>query len=309
MVKASTIGILVATIAVGAYFLTNGSAGEGMEWKEVRIGVWVAKLGLMKPLYDFLALYGPEINTMNYGINSPDADVALEPPLRELDRFSVNLYNKCMKGGDKDQQLSVTEVGCGRGGGLYALRHIYPQHKFTGYDLSAPAVDDAQKRFGKEGLVYAVGNALEIPAKDCSQDIVVNVESSHNYPDLSKFFSEVNRVLKKGGHFGYTDIMDSKLTAKRLQMLKESGMTVKYSENITSLVLDSIGSEQHNKNKIEMVNEHYGNMPGWLQMVLPKKLFANLAGVQGSPQHNHFADGSETYMLYELEGSGTHCNN
>ena len=67
MVKASTIGILVATIAVGAYFLTNGSAGEGMEWKEVRIGVWVAKLGLMKPLYDFLALYGPEINTMvNY---------------------------------------------------------------------------------------------------------------------------------------------------------------------------------------------------------------------------------------------------
>ena len=32
-------------------------------------------------------------------------------------------------------------------------------------------------------------------------------------------------------------------------------------------VLDSIGSEQHNKNKIEMVNEHYGNMPGWLQVL------------------------------------------
>jgi hypothetical protein len=63
--KAATFfGILVAVVAVAALVMTNGSAAEGMEWKEVRIGVWVARLGLMKPLYNFLALNGPEINTM-----------------------------------------------------------------------------------------------------------------------------------------------------------------------------------------------------------------------------------------------------
>lgn len=55
---------LVAVVVAVAFVLLGHDGVKDMEWKEIRIGVWVARLGLMKPLYDFLAIYGPEINTM-----------------------------------------------------------------------------------------------------------------------------------------------------------------------------------------------------------------------------------------------------
>jgi len=38
---------------------------------------------------------------------------------------------------------------------------------------------------------------------------VLNVESSHQYPNRQTFYNEVQRVLKPGGYFCYTDICHS----------------------------------------------------------------------------------------------------
>ena len=38
-----------------------------------------------------------------------------------------------------------------------------------------------------------------------SFDVVINIEASHLYDDRARFFAEVLRVLKPGGHFCYTD--------------------------------------------------------------------------------------------------------
>ena len=38
-------------------------------------------------------------------------------------------------------------------------------------------------------------------------DVVTNIESSHTYPNLRGFFTEVRRVLRSGGRFLYTDLL------------------------------------------------------------------------------------------------------
>eukprot|EP00935_MAST-01C_sp_MAST-1C-sp1_P000249 g249.t1 len=308
--SATTLVFAAATVVVIAALLfeltldDDGSAG--MEWKEVRIGVWVAKLGLMRPLYDFLAKYGPTINTMNYGVYDAslfDDDAALTAPLNELDRFSLNLYSLVLPEdvSKSDATLKILEVGSGRGGGLFHLQARHPKHEFVGVDLSAPAVEDATRRFGD---LYKEGNALDLPIANCTQDAVINVESSHNYPDLAMFFAQVDRVLVGGGRMGYADIMATSVVEARAAIIRTSGLTIAKQENITPLVLASMESEQLNEQKHRFVQANYEELPWWIQAILPQRIFLNLAGVKGSPQHLHFRDGSESYMHFELVGSG-----
>jgi SAM-dependent methyltransferase len=237
--------VVVAFAIVFAVLLDFDKAASGFEWREIRIGVWVAKLGLMKPLYDFLAKYGPAINTMNYGVYEKgrfDENSALPPPLTEMDRFSLNLYTLMMPAYSTERSsLKVLEIGSGRGGGMYHLRHAFPQHSFLGMDLSVPAVEDAVRRFGDN---YIVGDALQLPIDDCTKDVVINVESSHNYPDIAKFLQEVDRVLVKGGQMGYADITPTHSVPARVAIIEASGLKIAHTSNITSLVLASLESEQ-----------------------------------------------------------------
>ena len=46
---------------------------------------------------------------------------------------------------------------------------------------------------------FEVGDAEHLPFEDESFEVVTNMESSHTYPNLRAFFSEVRRVLAKGG--------------------------------------------------------------------------------------------------------------
>ena len=66
-------------------------------------------------------------------------------------------------------------------------------------------------------------------------------------------------------------------------------------------------SEQLNEQKHRFVQANYEELPWWIQAILPQRIFLNLAGVKGSPQHLHFRDGSESYMHFELVGSGRAC--
>ena len=49
------------------------------------------------------------------------------------------------------------------------------------------------------------GDAQNLPLEDKTYDVVLNVESSHRYPDFKSFLSEVSRLLKPDGYFLFTD--------------------------------------------------------------------------------------------------------
>ena len=55
------------------------------------------------------------------------------------------------------------------------------------------------------GWISCTATPKTLPLPDESFDTVINVEASHAYPQLSRFLSEVARVLRLGGHFLYAD--------------------------------------------------------------------------------------------------------
>lgn len=143
---------------------------------------------------------------MNYGYAPP----AGAPPLAldaadEPDRLCIQLYARTISAVTLAGR-EVIEVGSGRGGGASWLARTHRPAAYTGYDFSPAAVRLCQRRHaGVPGLAFAPGDAENLPRADASCDVVVNVESSHCYGDLARFFREVARVLRPGGHFCYTD--------------------------------------------------------------------------------------------------------
>ena len=76
---------------------------------------------------------------------------------------------------------------------------------YTGLDYNPDGVAYCTEHHKLPGLNFMHGNAEDLPFPDNSFDAVVNVEASHAYPTLSKFLSEVARVLKPGGNLLYAD--------------------------------------------------------------------------------------------------------
>lgn len=101
----------------------------------------------------------------------------------------------------------VIEVGCGSGAGLHWVSQLVdPSCRLIGIDLSKNAIELANATYGNCPQVQFIdGDAENMPLEDETVDIVINIESAHNYPNLRKFFREVARVLNPGGYLTCTD--------------------------------------------------------------------------------------------------------
>lgn len=100
-------------------------------------------------------------------------------------------------------------MGSGIGGGLNFLSRVTEGAELSGVDISEGAVARANARHSRtNALSYSVGDAEHIPFDDNFFDVVLNLESSHHYPSLDRFFAEVARVLKPGGHFSMVDLFN-----------------------------------------------------------------------------------------------------
>jgi ubiquinone/menaquinone biosynthesis C-methylase UbiE len=157
--------------------------------------------------YRFLSrlLTRDDVLFINYGYEE-DPPVAL--PLAasdESDRFPIQLYHRTATQVDLAGK-KVLEVSCGHGGGAsYLMRTLHPA-SYTGLDLNAIGIEFCRKRHSLPGLDFVQGNAESLPFPHQSFDAVINVEAGINYQNVPRFFAEVERVLRPGGHFLYADI-------------------------------------------------------------------------------------------------------
>jgi SAM-dependent methyltransferase len=101
----------------------------------------------------------------------------------------------------------VLDVGCGRGGPAEWIARTRGAREVVGLDASADAVELCRRQRRHPALRFVHGHADRLPRPDGSVDVVLNVESSHCYPDRARFFAEVARVLRAGGAFCYADIV------------------------------------------------------------------------------------------------------
>lgn len=140
------------------------------------------------------------------------------------------------------QGIRILEVGCGMGHGLNFLSRVVPAARLVGLDLSQPAVDRANATLSRGNqLFYVHGDAENLPFEDSEFDVVINVESSHNYPDLGRFIREVARVLKPGGHLSHVDIMtDRRLTEFAALKRADHGLHWTAERDVSEQVRESI---------------------------------------------------------------------
>jgi SAM-dependent methyltransferase len=184
----------------------------------------------------------------------------------------------------------VLEVGCGRGGGAaYMLRYLRPA-SLTGIDLAANAVAFCRRRHCLPCLTFASGDAEAMPFASGSYDVIVNVESSHCYGSMERFLCEVQRVLRPGGYFLFTDHRSrDRLDTLRWQF-RSAGLEPLGETDITPNVLRALDLD--NDRKLALIRRK--------APPLISKRFQQFAGIRGTKTYEAFKSGELIYMSFTL---------
>jgi SAM-dependent methyltransferase len=236
--------------------------------------------------YELLASRVPKAEWafMNYGYATPEAAPTLAAA-DEPDRLCIQLYHHVatqvpIAGAD------VLEVGSGRGGGAsYVSRYLGPR-SVTGVDFSRQAVALSTRDRRGPALRFVHGDAQALPFEDRSFDVVVNVESSHCYPSMSAFLTEVHRVLRPGGHLVWADLRDADDVERLRRHMAESPLTLVQERDITDHVLEALRVD--NGRKLELIRT-------WIPRPV-HGLFRQFAGVEGTRNYEGFRTRRVRYL-------------
>ncbi len=228
-----------------------------------------------------------EFRFMNYGYidsESPELDSS-----DEAYRLFIQLYHMNIRDVSLENK-EVLEVGSGRGGGASWIAKTMKPSSLIGLDFSREAVSLCNKWYEQENLDFREGNAQDLPFQKNSFDVVYNVESSHCYGYMSKFVSEVFRVLKNGGNFCWTDFRDEETMKKTEKIFTNSGFSIVSKKEITQEVIKAL----------DMINDTKKERISKLVPRIIRRSFETFAGVQGTPVSESFKSGKLRYYRYQL---------
>lgn len=244
----------------------------------------------LKQVYEQVSKSSGDSNSfLNYGF------AALEEPYTTLDlpedqvddRTGMQLYNHIASAVEL-KGLEALEVGCGRGGGTSFVFDRLGLRRMVGVDLAERAVADASRIYGRPGLTYEVGDAENLRFNNESFDAVLNVESSHCYPNMDRFLAEVFRVLRPGGHLLIADLRPAEDVGEFRSFLVDSGLEIVVEEDITANVVKAL--EIDSDRRVAMI-ESTAPKASWAQM-------KDFAGVAGTPGFGRFADREVLYTRF-----------
>jgi SAM-dependent methyltransferase len=239
--------------------------------------------------YDRAADAVPQFTVLNYGFSSePENSViaANEPEFYCLRLYEHTLRDTPVEGRD------VLEVSCGRGGGANFVSRTFKPQRYVGVDLSQENVRLARERAARQGLTFAIANAERLDLPDTSFDVVINIEASHLYENRDRFFAEVLRVLRPGGHFCYTDgcWADDDCT----EDLTTAGFELLERLEITSNVLHALRKDNARRTALfdAMKNRDL------------REEYKHWGGVVGYRAYNRFEAGQTRYFSHRLRRPG-----
>jgi ubiquinone/menaquinone biosynthesis C-methylase UbiE len=228
---------------------------------------------------------------MNYGYRGLNGDAPLILAEKdEENRYCIQLYDQLARKVDLKQK-DILEVGSGRGGGASYISRYYSPRKYTGMDISTSIINFCNNYYNIQGLSFVKGSAEKLPFADQSFDVVVNVESARAYNDLDTFFKEVHRVLRPGGYFLITDMIEKDFVDKMFYLLIDNQFEAVSVNNITENVISAL--EKDTERREELITNH---IPGFL-----RKAFSHFAGSKGSGRYLSFTDNTFEYWSYVLK--------
>jgi ubiquinone/menaquinone biosynthesis C-methylase UbiE len=227
-----------------------------------------------------------QILFMNFGYHDQNQHIAMDEQ-NERDRFSVQLYHH-LADSVNIQGKDIVEIGCGRGGGLSFITRTFSPAKALGIDLNKRAVRFCSRHYKMDGLSFAQGDAQKLELEDDSCDIVMNIESSHRYPNMTAFLKEVCRILRSGGYFLFTDFRYDSEMEEMKKCLEDCGLTMIKEKNINKEVVAALALDDMRRRNL-------------IQKLAPKFLHniaLNFAGTTGSDTYNNFASNKYIYFSY-----------
>ncbi|CAI5448795.1 unnamed protein product [Caenorhabditis angaria] len=173
-----------------------------------QIWMWIFDRFILYPLMRWIA---PKLGVkfMNLGYVLDENDQKIKQFLERIPEYEtngpekahLNLYEKALSLHDSYptfENLEILEVSCGQANSLKWIQRHHGPKSLIGCDK---IVSNSKNL---ENVIY--GDAQNLPFKDNSFDIVLNVEASHLYMDCAKFFEEVHRVLRPNGYFLWLDL-------------------------------------------------------------------------------------------------------
>ncbi|HOO69994.1 MAG TPA: class I SAM-dependent methyltransferase [Bacteroidales bacterium] len=227
-----------------------------------------------------------QILFMNFGYHDPSQPIAMDDK-SERDRYSIQLYHQLADAIDM-QGKDIVEIGCGRGGGLSYIAKNFLPATALGIDLNKQAVRFCSRHYSKNGLSFIRGDAQKLDLADDSCDIVINVESSHRYPNMTAFLKEVFRILRPGGFFLFTDFRYDSEMDEMKKDLNGSRFTVVKEKNINREVTAALELDDSRRRTLI-----YTLAPKFLHNIA-----LNFAGAVDSDTFNNFASNKYVYFSY-----------
>ena len=231
------------------------------------------------------------VSFLDYGYAPPDTDAELGG-LDEAQRTHIHLYHHVGSAVDL-RGLDVLEIGCGRGGGAtYVAKRLNPR-SLVAADLAETAVAYGRSHC-REGVRFICCDAQAMPFEDAAFDAVVNIESSHCYPDLAGFLREVRRVLRPGGCLLCADFRRVAKWQSWYDALDETGLQVVQNEDITLAVVRAM----------ELNHERKQNL---IRDVAPRYLHRALyefMGCKGSQVYQDFLAMRSSYVRFVIRKNG-----
>jgi len=233
-----------------------------------------------------------EILFMNFGYNDEGKEILLGEQDKP-DRYPIQLYDH-LASAAVIKNKDIVEIGCGRGGGLSYITRTYAPASAIGVDLDKEAVKFCNRHYDLEGLSFMQGDAQNLNLEDNTSDVLINLESSHRYPDMKAFFGEVSRILRPGGYFLFADFRFDYEMKDLKKDLELSGMTMLKEKIINQEVVAALNLDDERRRKLVVK----------LAPKLFHKIALNFGGTIGSETYERFISHKYVYFSYVLRKVG-----
>jgi len=140
------------------------------------------------------------VHFMNHGF-FPESKILKQED--SLFKYEATLYLELLKN-LKTENLTLLDIGCGRGGELNIFKKYLKLKKVYGCDINRMAIKHCKKNH--KNINFKICSSEKLNYDDKYFDLITNVESFHLYKNKEKFFKEAARVLKNKGRLLMTDI-------------------------------------------------------------------------------------------------------
>lgn len=118
---------------------------------------------------------------------------------------SPKLDNSIISMSDIKKNEKILDIGCGEGRFLRTLAEKNKEALFYGIDLAPQMIKIAKQTMAKN-MSYLIGESEHLPFDSQSIDRIYCLNSFHHFPNPSKSFEEMKRILKSNGEIIIGDI-------------------------------------------------------------------------------------------------------